>query len=211
MNSPTDDDPDLEQIHKLFAAAEIALVEARAQVAGREWALARLAKAHPGVAAKRPPVSEYTVADMRTDELKDALSRINPALKLTGDEEDYWLKLWDYARANLGVNEDEFDGMTRERLAAIVEAGLPSVPAPQKRKQWSRSRNPGTAFLYATIRGMKEAGLTQIQMCERLDAQKLKPSDLTGWRDLTWRAAYLSPKYNAAVKTLLSKATAVTP
>ena len=228
MNSPTDDDPDLEQIHELFAAEEIALVEARAQVAWHERALAELAKAHPGVAALRPPVSEYTVADMRTDELKDALGRINTALKLTGDEEDYWLRLWDYARANLGVPEDEFDGMTREKLAGIVDAGLPSVPSAEtpdespadsdgetlpkeQRNKWARSRSPHAVGLYAIVREMKGEGLSQLQMCERLDARKLKPPDLVGWRNLTWRAAYLSPKHGGAVKKWLSKATAVTP
>jgi len=210
MNSPTDDDPDLEQIHELFAAEEIALVEARAQVAGHERALADLAKAHPGVAAMRPPVSEYTVADMRTDELKESLSRINSVLKLTGDEEDYWLRLWDHARANLGVPEDEFDGMTREKLAEIVDAGLAGVLAQQQRKQWSRSRNPGTITLRETVREMKVAGLTQLQMCERLDARKSRPPDLVGWRHLTWRNAYLSAKHGGSVKKWLSKATAVT-
>ena len=129
MNSPTDDDPDLEQIHELFAAEEIALVEARAQVAWHERALAELTKAHPEVAAMRPPVFECMVADLRIDELKDALSRINAALKLTGEEEDYWLQLWDFARANLGVTEDQFDDMTREQLAGIVDARLPEILA----------------------------------------------------------------------------------
>jgi hypothetical protein len=211
MSSPTDDDPDLEQIDELFAAEEIALVEARAQVAWHERALAELAIAYPEVAALRPPLSEFTVADLRTEELKDALGRINAALKLTGDEEDYWLSLWDHARANLGVPEDEFDGMTREKLAEIIDAGLAGVLAQQPRKQWSRSRNPGTITLRETVREMKQPGLTQLQMCEQLDARKLKPPDLVGWRHLTWRKAYLSAKHGGAVKKWLSKATAVTP
>ena len=61
------------------------------------------------------------------------LKRINPPLKLTGEEDDYWLQLWDYAHADLGVTEDQFDDMTREQLAGIVDAGLPEK-ASKRRK-----------------------------------------------------------------------------
>jgi hypothetical protein len=57
---------------------------------------------------------------------------------------------------------------------------------------------------------MKAEGLSQLQMCERLDAQKLRPPDLVSWRNMTWRAAYRSPEYNGTVKKWLSKVTAVT-
>jgi hypothetical protein len=40
MNSPTDDDPDLDRILERFAAEEIALFDARAQVAWHERVLA---------------------------------------------------------------------------------------------------------------------------------------------------------------------------
>ena len=72
----TDDDPDLERILELFATEEIALFDARAQVAWHERAIADLAKAHPEAVALRPPISEFAVADLRTGELKDALGRI---------------------------------------------------------------------------------------------------------------------------------------
>jgi hypothetical protein len=126
MNPPNDDDSDFDA-DELFYREESALIDARAKVASCEYELARLAKKYPQNAALRPPDSEYTVADLRTDELNKVLGRINSALGLTGEEQDYWLKLWDYARANRGVAEDEFDGMTREKLAAIIEAGIPSV------------------------------------------------------------------------------------
>src|SRR2546421_12066866 len=138
MNSPTADDRDLERILEVFAAEEVALFDARAQVAWHERALADLAKAHPEAAALRPPISEFTMADLRAGELKDTLGRINAALKLTGDEEDYWLQLWDLAHANLGVTEDQFDDMTREQLAGIIDAGLPDILAKQQRNQLSR-------------------------------------------------------------------------
>ena len=211
MNPPTDDDPDIERILELFAAEEIALFDARAQVAWHERALADLAKAHPEAAALRPPVSESTMADLRTGELKDALARINAALKLTGEEEDYWLSLWDYSQANLDLTEDQFDEMTREQLAGIVDAGLPEILAKQQRNQWSRSRSPGTKALYARVRELKEEGHSQLEICVRLDAQNSKLPDLVAWRDLTWRAAYLSPKYNGSVKKWLSKIKPVTP
>ena len=211
MNSPTDDDPDLGGILELFAAEEIALFDARAQVAWHERTLADLAKAHPEAAALRSNVSKFTAADLRTDELKDPLGRINAALKLTGDEEDYWLQLWDFARANLGLTEDQFDDMTREQLAGIVDAGLPEILAKQQRNQWSRSRRPGTETLYARVRELKKEGHSQLEMCVRLDANNSKLPDLVAWRDLTWRAAYLSPKYNGSVKKWLSKIKPVTP
>ena len=132
-------------------------------------------------------------------------------LKLTGEEEDYWLQLWDFARANLGVTEDQFDDMTREQLAGIVDAGLPDILAKQQRNKWSRSRSPGTEALYDRVRALKQAGYSQLEMCDRLDAKKSKLPDLVAWRDLTWRAAYLSPKHGGAVKKWLSKVTAVTP
>jgi hypothetical protein len=238
MNSP-EDDPDLD-VEDIFSQQRIALVQARAKLAFHKFELARLAKEYPEVAARLPPFEEYTVADLRTDELNEAVGRINVTmgLGLTGEEEDYWLRLWEYARANLGVGEDAFDGMTREKLAAIIEAGLqtgatspmssaepadadngavnkpalaePTLPI-QHRNSWARSRSPHTETLYAIVRQMKALGLPQLEMCERLDAQKRRPPDLVGWRDLTWRAAYLSPKYNGAVKKWLSKATSVTP
>ena len=211
MSSQTDGEPDLEGILEIFAAEEIALFDARAQVAWHERALADLARAHPEAAALRPPVSEFAVADLRTDELKDTLGRINAALKLTGEEEDYWLQLWEYAHADLGVTEDQFDDMTREQLAGIVDAGLPDILAKQKRNQWSRSRRPGTETLYARVRELKKEGHSQLEMCVRLDAQNSKLPDLVAWRDLTWRAAYLSPKYNGSVKKWLSKIKPVTP
>ena len=211
MNSPTDDDPDLERILELFAAEEVALFDARAQVAWHERALAGLAEAHPEAAALRAPVSEFTIVDLRADELKDALGRINAALKLTGDEEDYWLQLWDFAQANLGVTEDQFDNMTREQLAGIVDAGLPDILAKQQRNQWSRSRSPGTEALHDRVRELKKMRNTQFQICERLDAQNCQLPDLVAWRDLTWRKAYRSPKYNGAVKKWLSKIKPVTP
>lgn len=210
MNSPTDDNPDLERILELFAAEEIALFDARAQVAWHERALADLAKEHPEAAALRPPVSEFAAADLRSDELNAILNRINPPLKLTGDEEDYWLQLWDFARANLGLTEDQFDDMTREQLAGIIDAGLPDILAKQQRNQWSRSRRPGTETLYARVRELKKEGHSQLEMCVRLDANKSKLPDLVAWRDLTWRAAYLSPKYNASVKKWLSNIRPVT-
>jgi hypothetical protein len=240
LDSPTDDEPDLDSIVELFVTERIGLADARAQVAWHEHQLKELAKAHPEAAALLSPDSEYTKADLRSDELNATLSRINPTLKLTGDEEDYWLKLWDYARANLGVSEDEFDGMTREDLAAVVEAGLPSVPFPVtsddsasvaaggaddnfpvqmssppkgQRNKWARSRSPHAGILHASVREMemKSGGLTQLQMCDRLDALKLRPSDLVGWRHLTWRSAYQSTQYRGPVKKWLSNVTSVTP
>ncbi len=95
-------------------------------------------------------------------------------------------------------------------MAGIVDARLPEILATQKTQTWSRSRNPGTAALYDRVRELKNAGHTQLQMCERLDAQKWPLPDLVAWRDLTWRAAFLSPKYNGAVKKWLSKITSVT-
>ena len=210
LDLPTDDESDLDSIVELFAAEEIALFDARAQVAWHERALADLAKAHPEAAALRSNVSKSTAADLRTDELKDPLGRINAALKLTGEEEDYWLQLWDYAHADLGVTEDQFDDMTREQLSGIVDAALPDILAKHQRNQWSRSRRPGTETLYARVRELKKEGHSQLEMCVRLDAQKSKLPDLVAWRDLTWRAAYLSPKYNGSVKKWLSNIRPVT-
>lgn len=207
MSSQTDDEPDLDSILDFFAEERIALADARAQVAWHELQLKELAKAHPEAAAMLPPFSEHTKADLRSDELNATLSRINPTLKLTGEEEDYWMQLWDFAGANFGVTEDQFDEMTRERLAGIIDAGLLGLAAKQ---QLSRSRSPGTASLYQRVRELKKAGITQLQMCARLDAQKCPLPDLVAWRDLTWRAAFLSPKYNGSVKKWLSKITSVT-
>lgn len=153
MNSPTDDEPDHESVIDLFFAERIALVKARAEVAWHEYQLKELAKAHPAVAGKLPPLSDYTLADLRSDELNDSLDRINAALQLTGEEQDYWLRLWDYARGNLGVAEDEFDSMTREKLAAIVGAGLPGVPCASTPDESAadplRNRTPEAAVLNA--------------------------------------------------------------
>lgn len=225
------DDTDAEQIFDLFAEEEIALAQARTQLAWHEHRLAELVKAYPEFAALRQTAQEITLTDLRSEELSTALTRINSALNLTGEETDYWLRLWDHALANFGVTEDQFDDMTRERLAAIVEAGLlttPKVPQPedlraipepapavvqpvtQPRQRWSRSRKPGTSRLYELVRAMKVEGISQLGMCERLDAQKSNMPDLVGWRDLTWRTAYLSPKHGGAVRKWLSKATAVT-
>ena len=44
MSSPTDDEPVFDSVHELFAAEEIALFDARAQVAWHERVLAELAK-----------------------------------------------------------------------------------------------------------------------------------------------------------------------
>ena len=211
MSAPTDNEPDLDSIHELFAAEEIALAEARSIVEWHEHRLAELTKAHPDVAALRQPALNTTLAALRGDDLNAILNRINPLLKLTGEEEDYWLQLWDYARANLGVTEDQFDDMTREQLAGIVDAGLPDILAKHQRNPGSRSRRPGTETLYARVRELKKEGHSQLEMCVRLDAQNSKLPDLVAWRDLTWRAAYLSPKYNGAVKKWLSKIKPITP
>jgi hypothetical protein len=130
---------------------------------------------------------------------------------LTGDEEDYWLQLWDHAHANLGVTEDQFDDMTREQLAEIVDAGLPDILVKQQQNQWPRSRRPGTEALHARVRELKQEGHSQLEICVRLDANNSKLPDLVAWRDLTWRKAYLSPRYNGAVKKWLSKIKPVTP
>lgn len=58
---------------------------------------------------------------------------------------------------------------------------------------------------------MKSQGLSQFKMCERLDAEKMKPPELVKWRDLTWRKAYRSPEYGGTVRKWLSKVTRVTP
>lgn len=180
-----DESPNPEHIFDLFAEVEIALAQARAQVAWHERRLTELAKAYPDAAVLRQPAAAITLADLRSDELNETLSRINSSLKLTGEEPEYWMRLWDHALANFGVTEDEFDDMTRERLAAIVEAGLlkvptvppedlPAIPEPapvaapaaQLRQRWSRSRKTGTSRLYELVREMKEEGISQLGMCE---------------------------------------------
>ena len=100
MNSHTDDEPDLESIHELFASEETALAEARSRVTWHEHRLKELTKAHPAAAALHQPALELTLSAFRKDELDAILKRINPTLKLTGEEEDYWLQLWDFAGTN---------------------------------------------------------------------------------------------------------------
>jgi hypothetical protein len=168
---------------------------------------------------------------LRSDELNWKLTRINSALDLTGAESDYWLNLWDYAHANLGVAEEQFDDIKREDLAALVEEGLPTVPvipqpealppvteavlpevpAVQQRTRWSRSRKLGTSQLYDLVREMRKMDFSHLEICERLYAQKSTLPGLVGLRDLRWRAAYISPQYGGSVRKWFSKVTSVTP
>ncbi len=240
MDPPTNHDPDL-SAEELFNREQTALVDARAKVACSAYELTRLKKEYSETAALHPPASEYTVADLRTDELRNVLGRINVALDLTGEEQDYWVKLWEYALAKGIVAADEFDEMTREGLAAIIDAGLPIVDdnlmisveshvergdsrntvvdqaagespsAPtQPRCRWARSRSAHGINIARRVVSMKKGGLSQLEMCERLDAQNIKPPDLVGWRHLTWRAAYRDKRHGGSVKKWLSKVTAVT-
>ncbi len=55
MSEPTDNEPDLDRIHDLFADEEMALADARSKVVWHEHRLAELTKAHPDVAALRQP------------------------------------------------------------------------------------------------------------------------------------------------------------
>jgi hypothetical protein len=206
-----DDSASPEQIFDFFADEEIALAQARAQVAWHERRLTELATKYPDIAVLRQPLHEITVAELRSDELNAALSRINSALKLTGEEPEYWMRLWDHALANFGVSLTAPAMPRSEELPTTPELAPAAIPAAQLRQRWSRSLKPGTSELYDLVRAMKEEGISQRGMCERLDAQKSKMPDLVGWRDLTWRAAYMSPKYTGAVKKWLSKVTSVTP
>lgn len=117
-----DEDPEI--LEDIFQQAQLALVDARARVAWCEYELSRLTREHPDVAARVPPLHEYTVADLRSDGLYSAVRRINALLGwgLTGEEADYWLKLEAYARETLDLCDDDFQHMTVDGPVATLEA-----------------------------------------------------------------------------------------
>jgi|ERR1019366_7919312 hypothetical protein len=118
-----DQPPDLEEE---FYAAEMGVVEARSALCQAEYELTRLGKEHPEI--RRRPDSDPP--DLRADLDQDALKRINAALKLTGKEVDYWLRLAAYAREKLGISDDDFQGMTRETLVGLIQEGLEGPGGP---------------------------------------------------------------------------------
>jgi hypothetical protein len=82
-----------------------------------------------------------------------------------------------------------------------------SIAPEQKGTGSARSRDKKIVELEAEIREMKAEGLSQKEMCSRLDANKWELPSGARWRHLTWTKAYLSREFGRSVKKWLSKAT----
>jgi hypothetical protein len=92
--------------------------------------------------------------------------------------------------------------LQREIFDATPDSTLPHGPG--------RSRSQTAIDLRLSIREMKAAKLTQIEMCQRLDANRKPGPEGARWDGLTWAKAYRSPKHRGKVKAWLSKAARVT-
>jgi hypothetical protein len=66
----------------------------------------------------------------------------------------------------------------------------------------------GVGQTKVVIKSLNTEGLTQYEICERLDYLKYPRPPRVRWRHLTWTAAYRDSKSHDAVKTWLSKAVA---
>jgi hypothetical protein len=181
---PTDD-KDPEDHADGILEAQLALVDARARL---EYELSRLTQEHPDTAAGTPPLEEYSVTDLRSDDLNGALLRINAALGLTGEESDYWLKLGAYARQRLSLSDDDLQHMTRERLAELIEDELdgPKGIPTSERKALLQSYKDDLA-----ARGGPPCSDRQIYMARN------HPADEHGFKD--WKAGRLPRTSQTAI------------
>lgn len=72
---------------------------------------------------------------------------------------------------------------TRPKAARQKPAG--------KNTHRGRARDPHVSRLRREIRAIiKQGRTTYLEICQALDAKRLRPPDGVNWRDLTWEAAY---------------------
>lgn len=68
--------------------------------------------------------------DQAINRFRAAEREINTGLGLTGDEPDYYRRIWAFARVELGLSESDFWVLTASEFAALVKHKRPPVPTP---------------------------------------------------------------------------------
>jgi hypothetical protein len=107
----------------------------------------------------------------------------------------YWVK----KRIRLICGLKRWDARS---VGPIEPNGHPRGPA--------RSRSQDGIDLRVSIRAMRAENLSQLAMCQRLDANHQRGPEGARWDGLTWVRAFHCPKHKRKVKVWLSKAARVT-
>ena len=91
------------------------------------------------------------------------------------------------------------------RLYRYTEPQDAPLPTAVKPRQPGRARSRGETLiaLEGELRKMKAEGLTQREMCDRLDCNK-QPRPFCKWNQLTYSKAYRSKEHGGSVKKWLS-------
>jgi len=143
---------------------------------------------------------------------------LRPLVPEAGDARDlaFWTIVETIVLRDWHIQKSEFDHICESeplRVEALLRLRNPNrddavTPPRTGRRNASsaRSRDQALVDLCAEVRSMKAEGLSQLQMCERLDANNWPRPENAKWRHLTWRKAFRSEKYGRPVKVWLSKA-----
>ena len=90
-----------------------------------------------------------------------------------------------------------------EPAGVPVPSTVPGAAVAQSALGKQRRYNAAIEGVKKEIRESREAGLTHLEICERL-ANKPRPAN-AAWKELSWPQAFRNPKYRSAVKSWIAR------